>query len=234
LSNERRSYDPERYWPATVAALQMVGGSSAKAFVIAGAVGRLIKENGSTDRLRNGREAAASVIVKNRLPAALEAIGINRRQWNSYVTDWEDRYIAHRCADGAVCLFTRPLLPACPACKAEIAVNHVAPSPRTNRRRAARTGSITASGRAVMLPETGSITARGWAVPAPLLRTDEPHQKTGLLGIEVGAPSCSGCGHLHFPTPSQTGVSEIGALAVQAVQSAGGCRNVGCGCEGEG
>lgn len=91
-------------------------------FIVAAALGSFLHGNGSSERLRSGRDAAGSLITPRKLLAVLEALKITERHWRRLTADWEDRYIAHRCGPGKVFLFTQPLLSECPACHAEIPV----------------------------------------------------------------------------------------------------------------
>ena len=47
------------------------------------------------------------------------------RTFQGYVTEWEHDYLAHRCKRGTVCLFTRRMPAACPACGSEITYDHL-------------------------------------------------------------------------------------------------------------
>ena len=119
----RRAYDPGRYSPVTVAAWQRIPASTARAFAIASARGRLIGANGA-DRIRSGRDVHGSVVGPKKLPEVLEALAESDRTWRRHILEWEAQYLAHRCSRGRVCLFTKALPAACPACGAEIVYDH--------------------------------------------------------------------------------------------------------------
>lgn len=121
----RRVYDPDRCPPVSLAVLQLLPGSSARAFAIAVATGRWLDGKGSFDRLRSVKDAAGSLITPERLPQVLEATMIAFRTFQGYVTEWEHDYLAHRCKRGTVCLFTRRMPAACPACGSEITYDHL-------------------------------------------------------------------------------------------------------------
>jgi hypothetical protein len=186
-----RLFDPERYSPVSVAVWQRLPESSARAFAIGTALGRLLDAQGTSDRLRNGKEAACSLIRRERLPVVLAALGdLSPRQWRRYVTEWQLLYVAHKCSRGVVALFTRPLLWACPACKAEIVYDHPEPSSRRNRGPGfASNGPDTTAGADVRRPLSGAGTTATVAQERPFVSTDAPHQESGINGMEVGVSS---------------------------------------------
>jgi hypothetical protein len=217
--DQQRLFAPERHSPVSVAVYQRLPEGNAHAFAIASALGRFLDGSGRSDRLRSGGQAACSLVDKRRLRAVLAALGDpDPSQWRRYVRDWVARYVAHRCAPGTVCLFTRPLLDECPACHAEMAFTHVPPSPRVRRGAgfADRNGSVTPAATGALLPSHGAGTPATPVQELPRVRTDAPHLQTGLLRGEVGmsgsdsqelplpghsqdaARRCSRCDHEHF------------------------------------
>lgn len=185
-----RQYDPERYPPVSVEALQRLPGSSARSFAIGVALGRWLDADGRSERLKSGKSAAAALIKSDRLPAVLTAIGITARTWREYVTEWESNYIAHRCGRGTVCLFTRPFLDACPNCKAWIPIDHTEKPAHLPRGPGFGNGAINATPTALMAPLRGTNSAvrampdgTNSAVPEHAPATPDTR---GLYGKEVG------------------------------------------------
>lgn len=118
----RRPYDPTRYAAVSVAVLQLLPESNARALGVAFALGISLDADGSSDSVRNGRQVSGCLIRMDRLPDVLEALGNpDPSQWRRYVRDWIRRGIAHRCRPGVVCLFRLPLLLECPSCHADLA-----------------------------------------------------------------------------------------------------------------
>jgi hypothetical protein len=115
-----RLFDPTRYSPVSTAILQRLPGGNVKAFVIGAALGSWLDLSGSDRRLQSGRDASGTLITSRRLPAILQALGINERAWREFPKDWEARGIAHRCSPGTVFLFAVPLWEECPACHKEL------------------------------------------------------------------------------------------------------------------
>jgi len=179
----RRAYDPERYPPVSVAVLQLLPGSSARAFAIAVAEGRWLDGNGSFDRLRSGKDAAGSLITPERLPSVLEATMITLRTFQGYVNEWEYDYLAHRCKRGTVCLFTRRMPDACPACRDEITYDHLPHGLEARHHSTTKRGDTAVQARhhsSSELPKRGVT-----ALPEHVSATPTPR---GLLGLEVGSP----------------------------------------------
>lgn len=118
----RRAYDETRYAAVSVAVLQLLPVSNARALGVAFALGISLDAVGSSDSVRNGRQVSGCLIRRDRLPDVLEALGNpDPSQWRRYVRDWVRRGIAHRCRPGVVCLFRMPLLLECPSCHADLA-----------------------------------------------------------------------------------------------------------------
>lgn len=183
-----RLFNPARYSPVSVAIWQKLPPSNARAFAIASALGSIRDGSGSSDNLRAGKDAAGVLVTPKRLPAILVAIGINRRQWRSHVRDWEERYVAHRCDRGSVCLFTRPTLLDCPVCNERIEIDHM-PPPRKGKQapRGFSNGSDPVIEAAVLLPQSGANTAVAAAQTLPLSERESGTPKNRFhLGLDKG------------------------------------------------
>jgi hypothetical protein len=181
-----RLFDPARYSPVSVAIWQKLPEGNARAFAIASALGSIRDRSGSSNNLRAGKDAAGVLVTSKRLPAILTAIGINRRQWQKHVVDWEQRYVAHRCGRGTVCLFTRPTLLDCPVCNERIEIDHMPPHVKTPPRGfAKRTDRVQESAHIGDFRRTGSAHAG-----AHLVREFEPNSDTpenrSLQGLGKG------------------------------------------------
>lgn len=148
-------------------------------FAVASALGQFLNSDGTTARLRSGREASGVLLTMARARLVREVLNIGPRRWRALVSEWEARYVAHRCGRGRVVLFTRPLLEICPGCTAPIPLG--APPPSIRRR-----GDTTRALEAVVLvPESGRNTATPEVEPVPLSGTDAPHtQARSIEGIE--------------------------------------------------
>lgn len=229
------AYDADRYAPTSVAVLLQLPESSARAFAVASALGRILDQQGTSDRVRNGKDAAGTRIDKYRLPVVLDALAISERQWRRYLAGWEAAFTAHRCGKGRVFLFARPLPEMCSGCDTEVIYDHVPAPPRPRRGRGF--GRSASASVAVVRPKSGAVTATSVAQERPLSRTDASHHQTGINGMEVGveaptteqgeigiglqelqegvlknrAPACEACGHAHW--------------------TLGACREPACGCE---
>jgi hypothetical protein len=230
----------DRYPPVTVAALQRLPDSSAKAFAIGVALGRFLDQGGSNKRIWRGAEAAASVIDGRRLPAVLEALAISDRQWRRYCADWVARYLAHRCARGVVVLFTKPLLAACPNCKTELLADRLPPSPRPKR------GSGFASNDHIMTgapdasrPLRGTGTSAAPVQERPLTRTNRTQEESFFNGIAVGVTGVETLERPDLPdNNSQTSFEALTEIrAAECLRCGhdhfrgGSCRRPACHCE---
>jgi hypothetical protein len=144
VSDQEQLFDPARYSPASVAVLMRLPASNARAFVIASALGSIRGEAGHDRPLRSGKDASGTLITSRKLKVILAAIGINRRQWQKHLLDWEARYVAHHCARDAVFLFVSPNPTECPMCHREIEYDHKPPPIKQSPRGAAkRTNRVT-------------------------------------------------------------------------------------------
>jgi hypothetical protein len=140
--NELRLFDMARYSPVSVQVLLRLPESNCRAFVVASALGRFLRSDGSWEQLRSGKDAAGTLVTKRRRGVILAALGISAVRWRHLCLDWERRYVAHRCAPGTVFLFTHALYEECPACHAEILADHVPPSPHRERGPASATAVV--------------------------------------------------------------------------------------------
>ncbi len=207
---QTRLFDPTRYSPVSVAVWMRLPESNARAFGIGFALGTMLDAAGTSAPVRNGKQISCSVIRRERLPAVLEALGkLNPRQWRRYVGDWVARYVAHKCAPGVVCLFRLPNLSECPACKAEIPVDHV-PEP-AHKPRGPGFGRFTSTHADVLRPLSGTRTSAPSVQERPRLSTTAPHRKTGINGMAVGTEGPQSSEEsVDLPeVPHQEGSSEI-------------------------
>jgi hypothetical protein len=173
----------DRSSPASVAALLRLPEANARSFVIASALGRFFDHDGSFKEVRSLKEIGGSFVGLKQRRRILQALGIKERRWRELVTDWESRYVAHRCGPGGVVLFVRPLLDTCPVCNAYIAITDTPPNPSARR----RNGSSTAAQTAVVVPPNGTNTAAGVAPTPPPVGTESTHPISGdLLGDSKG------------------------------------------------
>jgi hypothetical protein len=186
----------DRYSPMTVSALLRLPECSARSFMVASALGRFVRQDGSFEALRSAKDAAGSVIGKTQRVRILKVLNIQPRRWRALVDDWELRYIAHRCRRGEVCLFVRPLEAKCPACSQEIEVTEVSPRPDARRHRRGRpkqSGTGTTTEAALVQPKSGSNSAARVSPTVPLSVADSAHPNGGSLqGHEVGVPTEAG------------------------------------------
>lgn len=182
-------YDPDRYAPTSVAVLLQLPESSARAFAVASALGRILDLQGTSERVRNGKEASGTRIDRYRLPDVLEALAISDRQWRRYIAGWERDYTAHRCGGGRVFLFAKSLPETCAECGTEIVYDHAPSSPRRKRGAGfAGNGRTTATQADALRPKSGAGTSASPAQERPHTRTDATHHETGINGMEVGVP----------------------------------------------
>jgi len=180
--DQPRRHAAERYAPTTVEVMLRLQDGPARSFIVAAALGSFLHGNGSSERLRSGRDAAGSLITPRKLPAVLEALKITERHWRRLTADWEDRYIAHPCGQGKVFLFSRRLLMECPACHAEIPVTKSAPSPKTRRGSTRdRNGRWRSAETDRGGPPNGRKRSAEVDGTGPLSGTDTPHRATRSL-----------------------------------------------------
>jgi hypothetical protein len=183
MTEQTQLFDPTRYSPVSVAVLQWLPDSNARAFVIASALGSIRDLSGSDAPLKSGKGAGGSLITHRRLPAILQACNISSRQWRRYVADWVSRYVAHRCGSGVVFLFAVPPFESgCPACRVPIVVDHIPPSWRHKGR-----GRNATQGRSRYGQFGGARTATGAARERPDFepRSSTPERRV-LQGVEEG------------------------------------------------
>ncbi len=186
-ANPSAGYDANRYAPTSVAVLLLLPESSARAFAVASALGRFLDQQGTSERVRSGKEASGTRIDQHRLTIVLEALAIQERQWRRYVADWERRFTAHRCGQRRVFLFARALPQTCAGCDADVIYDHVPSSPRPKHGAGFAANGRTTTGPTVVLrPKSGAVTTATAAQERPLTRTDVPHHETGINGMEVG------------------------------------------------
>lgn len=92
----KRPFDLDRYSPVLAEVMLSLAPGNVRAFMVASALGWFKDAAGSSERIRSGREAAGSLVTANRLPRILAALQLGNRQWQRYVTDWCQRYVAER------------------------------------------------------------------------------------------------------------------------------------------
>jgi hypothetical protein len=185
--DEPRLFDPDRYSPTSVEVLLRLPESNARNFVVASALGRIMRKDGTWEPLRNGKDAAGSLITKRRRGIVLEALKISAVRWRHLCLDWERRYVAHRCAPGVVFLFAHSLYDECPACRAELLVDHMPPSAHRDRGPGFESGRDATTEAVVLRPPGGTRATTRPTLARPPLGTNAPHHKTGsLLRDEVG------------------------------------------------
>jgi hypothetical protein len=195
-----RPYDPERNPPVIVSQWQRFPPSPERGFAIAAGLGQFLDADGGAAARRRARDWYGSLISPRRLPVVLEAIGVSDRTWRRYTALWESLYLAHRCGQLQVCLFTRPLPDRCPACQVELERDHVpARRPETDRDGKGRFTSNGGPLRSGVADRSGPIRGRKRSVedvPGGRKRSatehehDAPHAN-GHNGREVGSESLS-------------------------------------------
>jgi hypothetical protein len=168
----------DRSPPSSVATLLRLPEGNARSFVVASALGRFFDHDGSFKEVRSLKDIGGSFVGPRQRQRVLQALRIKDRRWQELVTDWESRYVAHRCGPGGVALFAKPLLDNCPVCNVYIEVTEMAPDPAARRRRtstAPQSAGVPRSKRTITAP-----------VGAPSLRpvgTEPTHPISGdLLG----------------------------------------------------
>ena len=168
----------DRSPPSSVATLLRLPEGNARSFVVASALGRFFDHDGSFKEVRSLKEIGGSFVGHRQRQRVLQALRIKDRRWQQLITDWESRYVAHRCGPGGVALFAKPLLDRCPICNVYIEVIEMAPDPAARRKRsgtAPQSAAALRSKRTNIAPES-----------APTLRpvgTEPTHPISGdLLG----------------------------------------------------
>jgi hypothetical protein len=189
--DQPRLFDPDRFSPATVAVLLRLPESSARAFQVASALGRFLDGEGTARSTRSAKETSGTLIPSSGVhgrQVILSALDITVRSWNRFVTDFAERYIAHRCGRGTVFLFTTPMQNPCPACKQDIPFDHehkrARPPRGTGFARPNGTTSVPQKDR--MRPETGTGTSQPLAQLRPVLSAKSEHLVGGLTRANRG------------------------------------------------
>lgn len=131
---QERLFNPERFPPMRVAAYLQLPEASARSFAVAGALGRIVRTDGTFEPLGTMRDAAGVVVGRAQRKRVMAALNIKAERWRRLIIEWESRYVAHRCSGDSTCLFVRPFLEECPACRAYIHVE-AKPRPPDARRR---------------------------------------------------------------------------------------------------
>jgi hypothetical protein len=232
--SEPQPFDRQRYAPVRVGALLQLPESSARSFAIASALGSILDGDGTSNTLKSAKEATGVLISRKRLPIVLYALNIHERRWRALVDDWTVRQVAHRCRPGIVVLFTEPFLEECPSCHADVEATRL-PSPPKAKPRGRPFGSSSAAKPAVVVPRSGADSAAAPAQRVPVLRTDTPHQETGLLTRDeegLGTRSSiqdQGEGGPTLGTDQAEAVCACGHSRAMHFQS-GTCRRPACTC----
>lgn len=169
----------ERSSPASVMTILRLPEGNARSFMVASALGRFCRQDGSFGEVRSIRDIGGSFIGPRQRGRVLQALGIKPRRWRTLVTDWESRYVAHRCGPGGVVLFVRPLLDTCPVCNAFIEITDAPPNPSARR----KSGTLRTPETALVVPPNGSNSAAGAVPTGPPVGTEPTHPISGdLLG----------------------------------------------------
>lgn len=129
----RRPYDPERFSPVHPEVVLRLPESNARTFWIASTLGRFLRVDGGSERLQSAKEAAGTLVTRDRAALVRQVLDISPRRWRALVADWSQRGLAHRCESGSVFLFSHAMASACPACHAELLVEQLPRSPRRDR-----------------------------------------------------------------------------------------------------
>jgi hypothetical protein len=191
LDTQGQLFQPDlfRYSPVTAAVMLRLPDSNAKYFAVASSLGSFLDFEGSSRRLKSGKDASGTLITKRRRAVILHVLKLSSRRWRELVADWEARHCAHRCEPGTVFLFARPLYDDCPACHTETdRVAEVPPQTRLNRGPGfGENDAISAAEVTQSPPFVGRSTAAPPALAPPLLSTSAPHRKNrSLRGEEIG------------------------------------------------
>jgi hypothetical protein len=168
----------DRSSPASVAALLRLPEANARSFSVASALGRFFDHDGSFKEVRSLKEIGGAFVGPRQRGRILQALNIKERRWQELVTDWEGRYVAHRCGPGGVALFAKPLLESCPVCNVYIEIVEIAPHPSARRKR-----TRTAPQSAAVLRSKRTNTARG---SAPTLRISGTEPTPPISGDLLG------------------------------------------------
>jgi hypothetical protein len=162
-----------------------------RTFAIAFPRGTMFGPEGPSVRLRSGREAEGSLIRENRARSIRERVGISDRTWRRHVAEFVEQYVAHRCANGDICLFTHAMPAACPSCHEELTFDRVPEAHRRPRSDRDREGRFASGQKVSALPvrsrpvpgrKLSALPAETWPPPS----TDEPHRESLFRGVEVG------------------------------------------------
>jgi hypothetical protein len=184
VADQGELFNSRRYSPVSVAVYLRLPEANARSFAVASALGRFIRLDGSFGSVRSVSDAGGSVVGPTQRQRVLAVLNIQPRRWRSLVTDWEARYVAHRCAHDTVTLFVQPLEKACPACRAPIAFSNMPPAPDARRH---ESGTSTTAEAALVRPQSGSNTTARGVPTGPLFVAASVHPKSGVLqGEEVG------------------------------------------------
>jgi hypothetical protein len=209
-----RLFDPERYSPVRIDAILRLPSGTTQAFWIASTLGSFLRLDGSSDRLKGGRDASGTLVRPRRRAVILKVLGISDRHWRRLVEDWERRNIAHACGRGTVFLFAHALLDTCPACHAYVEVAEMPPPPK--RRRGAGFGQELSGQADESCPESGTNMSGRPVQTRPVSGTNLPHQEDRVQQeVEVGMGGSSrGRGVRRVPN-----VASASQLSDQQVQN---------------
>jgi len=151
-----------RYSLATIAIMLRLPEANARCFYIASALGRTLDEHGGFTSLKTSANGGGVFIGPVHRMRFLKIANVGQRRWRALVTDWERRYVAHRCYPDGVTLFTRPLDDlACPKCKADILMDEWPPSPAARRHPNAPKSAAKAE---LTVPQSGTNSS-AWGEP---------------------------------------------------------------------
>jgi hypothetical protein len=191
MSERPERYSPNRYSPIKPEVMLRLPESNARAFWIASTLGRFLGQSGSSEKLLSGKDATGTLVTKRRAILIRDELGISPQRWRVLVADWEQRRIAHRCRPGEVFLFAKALYERCPACRTELLVTEMAPSPRRNRGKGFARNARDASANAQLPQALRATTASADAqLPQASSGTNGSHRKNrSLPRDEVGMGS---------------------------------------------
>jgi hypothetical protein len=173
----------DRSSPASVAALLRLPEANARSFSIASALGRFFDHDGSFKEVRSLKEIGGSFIGPKQRGRVLQALNVKERRWQELVTDWEGRYVAHRCGPGGVALFAKPLLESCPTCNAYIEITDTPPNPSARRKRtstAPQSAGVLRSKRTNTAPGSAPTLRLSGTKPTPPISGDLLRDREGI------------------------------------------------------